>query len=115
MLNDPTKGVFPGNLATKAAWEAEQVRLASLLTQADLEVVATAYRMLAIMLETRASSSDAAWRNSLSQADGKSFLKRIRADFDRTVEVLAKAGRLRPQESKPSGWLGVSGGGLMRL
>jgi hypothetical protein len=116
MLKEPTKGVFLGNLAIKAAWEAEQVRVASLLTQPDLEAVAAAYRMLAVMLETRASSSDAAWRASLNQAEGKDFLVRIRADFDRAVGVLATAGKLRPQMSEtPSGWLGVSGGGLVRL
>jgi hypothetical protein len=116
MLKEPTKGVFLGNLATKAAWEAEQVRVASLLTQPDLEVVATAYRMLAVMLETRARITDAAWRASLDQPEGKSFLTRARADFDGAVAVLARAGELRPQVSKkPSGWLGVSGGGLVRL
>lgn len=116
MLKEPTKGVFLGNMATKEAWDAEQVRVASLLESKELEIVAKAYRMLAITLETRASIGDAAWRDSFKDEDGQKYLTTLRAAFGEAEAVLVRAGKFaRPGPQKPSGWLGIAGGGLVRL
>lgn len=93
MLKEPGKGVFLGNMATKEAWDAEQVRVASLLESKELEIVAKAYRMLAITLETRASIGDAAWRASFNDEGGEEYLKRLRAAFGEAEAVLVQAGR----------------------
>jgi hypothetical protein len=105
-------------LLTGRVWEAEQVRVASILPPDELEEVVMAYvRFTALGL---IAAEDAARPNPKpitdwlkNSKDGPKFFKSLVEGFIKAEAILER--RTAPTTDASRGWLGVSGGGLVRL
>jgi len=101
---------------SRTTWDAEGVRVASLIRGRQLSQLATAYFSLAAMMSMKTLLPDNEYEGWIATGDGKRILKQTQAQFATAQTILRDVTEDKPLEMpRFAGWLGVSGGGLVRL